>query len=180
MQATLKHTVFPLVCWSIWKGFLVADTRLYTLPCWLVGPSFRPSHSFNSERFLHYCSCQTVHDWIAAYPALCSTGVRPLWGRCTASHSNLQPCKAGQWVSLTMYCSWATCKRADSRPERADFRPERADFSLERADFKPERAWGGTNEQTNGQADERMNISPVFYRTSSPLGRLPKNANSNF
>ena len=24
----------------------------------------------NPERFLHYCSCQTVHDWIAVYLAL--------------------------------------------------------------------------------------------------------------
>ena len=24
----------------------------------------------NSERFLHYCSCQIVRDWIALYPAL--------------------------------------------------------------------------------------------------------------
>ena len=25
---------------------------------------------FNCEWFLHYCSCPTVHDWIAVYPAL--------------------------------------------------------------------------------------------------------------
>ena len=24
-------------------------------------------------------------------------------------HSDSQPCKAGQWVSLTTYCPWATC-----------------------------------------------------------------------
>merc|ERR1711911_316231 len=40
---------------------------------------------------------------------LCSTGLRLLWGRCPASHSDLQPCKAGQRVSLTTYCPWATC-----------------------------------------------------------------------
>ena len=41
---------------------------------------------------------------------LCSTGLRPLWGRCPAtSHSDSQPCKAGQRVSLTTYCPWATC-----------------------------------------------------------------------
>ena len=51
--------------------FLVADTRLYTLPCRSVGPSVRPSVTFlNSERFLQYCSCPTVRDWIAVYPAL--------------------------------------------------------------------------------------------------------------
>ena len=56
-------------------------------------------------------------------------------------------------------------ERADSRPERADFRPERADFRPERAYFRPERAWGGrTNEQK----------PPVFYRTLSPSGPLPK------
>ena len=41
---------------------------------------------------------------------LCSTGLRPLWGRCPASsHSASQPFKAGQRVSLTTYCPWATC-----------------------------------------------------------------------
>ena len=55
--------------------FLVADTRLYTLPCRSVGRSVGryvgPSVTFlNSERFLHYCSCPTVRDWIAVYPAL--------------------------------------------------------------------------------------------------------------
>ena len=59
--------------------------------------------------------------------------------------------------------------RADSRPERADFRPEKADFRPERADFRPDRAWGG---RTNGQTNKRK--SPVFYRTSSPSGPLPK------
>ena len=39
----------------------------------------------------------------------CSTGLRPLRGRCPASsHSNSQSCKAGQQVSLTTYCPWAT------------------------------------------------------------------------
>ena len=63
---------------------------------------------------------------------------------------------------------------ADSRPETADFRPEKADFRPERADFRPERAWGDgqTNKQTNQQTNKRK--SPVFYRTSSPLGPLPK------
>ena len=65
-----------------------------------------------------------------------------------------------------------TPDRADFRSEGADFRSERADFWSERADFRPkradfrlERAWGGL---TNGR-------TPVFYRTSSPSGPLPKN-----
>ena len=62
-------------------------------------------------------------------------------------------------------------ERADFRPERADFRPERVDFKPEMADFRPERAWG--DGQTNGQTNESP---PVFYRTLSPLGPLPKNA----
>ena len=37
----------------------------------LVGLSVCPSITFlNSERFLHYCSCPTIRDWIAVYPAL--------------------------------------------------------------------------------------------------------------
>ena len=63
-------------------------------------------------------------------------------------------------------------ERADSRPERADFRPERVNFRPERADFRPERAWGGrTDERTNRRTNESP---PVFYRTSSPSGPLPK------
>ena len=50
--------------------FLVADTRLYTLPCRSVGPSVRPVTFLNFERFLHYCSRPTVRDCIAVYPAL--------------------------------------------------------------------------------------------------------------
>ena len=51
--------------------FLIAHTRLYTLPYWSVGQYVRPSVTFlNSEIFLHYCSCPTVRDWIAVYPAL--------------------------------------------------------------------------------------------------------------
>ena len=41
----------------------------------------------------------------------------------------------------------------------------------ERVDFRPER----TKEQNDGWTDERTNKSPpVFYRTSSPSGPLPK------
>ena len=60
--------------------------------------------------------------------------------------------------------------RLDLRPERLDLRPERSDLRPERLDFSPEgpNKGGGTNERTN----ERK--SPVFYRTSSPLGPLPK------
>ena len=50
--------------------FLVADTRLYTLPCRSVGRYVGPSHFLNSKRFSHYCSCPTVRDWFAVYPAL--------------------------------------------------------------------------------------------------------------
>ena len=39
-----------------------------------------------------------------------SAGLCPLWGHRPASpHSNLQSCKAGQRVSLTTHCPWATC-----------------------------------------------------------------------
>ena len=56
---------------------------------------------------------------------LCSTGHCSLWGSCPASHhSNSQSGKAGQLVSLTTYCPWATC----SGPERADIRSEWAEF----------------------------------------------------
>ena len=80
---TLRY-VRPLT-WVKMFRFLVACTRLYTLPCRSVGRSVsrsvRPSVTFlNSEWFLHYCSCPTVRDWIAVYPALflCWDGV---WSR---------------------------------------------------------------------------------------------------
>ena len=60
----------------------------------------------------------------------------------------------------------AAAQKADSRPERADSRPERAGF-------RPKRTWGGrrTEKRTNERTNERK--SPVFYRTSSPVGPLP-------
>ena len=65
-------------------------------------------------------------------------------------------------------------KTADVRPQNANWKLERADFRSERADFRPERAWRGG--RTDGRMDGRMNErkSPVFYRTSSPSGPLPK------
>ena len=54
-------------------SFLVADARLYTLPCWSVGMSIRPSvrHIFwIPSRFSHYGSCPTICDWIAVNLAL--------------------------------------------------------------------------------------------------------------
>ena len=37
----------------------------------VVRPSVRPSVTLlNCERFSHYCSCPTIRDWIAMYPAL--------------------------------------------------------------------------------------------------------------
>ena len=63
-------------------------------------------------------------------------------------------------------------ERADSRPERIDSRPKKVDFRPERANFSPERAWKGL---TNVQTDKQTNKTPpVFYRTSSPSGLLPK------
>ena len=36
-----------------------------------VGPSVRPSVTLlNCERFFHYCSCPTIRDCPAVYPAL--------------------------------------------------------------------------------------------------------------
>ena len=54
--------------------FLVADARLYTLPCRSVRRSVRPVTFLNSEWFSHYCSCPTVRDCIAVYPALLNKG----------------------------------------------------------------------------------------------------------
>ena len=53
----------------------------------LVRPSVRPSVTFlNSERFLHYCSCPTVRDWIAVYPALFIFPWLPSYGSFDKGH----------------------------------------------------------------------------------------------
>ena len=66
-------------------------------------------------------------------------------------------------------------ERLDLRPERLDLRPERPDLRSQCPDLRPEGPdEGGTNKRTNGQTNERK--SPVFYRTSSPSGPLPKKA----
>ena len=45
-----------------------------------VGRSVRPSVTFlNSERFSHYCSCPTLRDWIAVYPALLNLNKSSCW-----------------------------------------------------------------------------------------------------
>ena len=64
-------------------------------------------------------------------------------------------------------------RRIDNKSERADFRHGRKNFRSERADFRSERAWG---ERMDGRMDGMTNESPpVFYRTLSPSGPLPKN-----
>ena len=50
--------------------FLVVDTRLYTLPRWLIHRSIAPVNILNCKRFSHYCSCPSIRDWIAVCPAL--------------------------------------------------------------------------------------------------------------
>ena len=51
--------------------FLVADTRLYTLPCWSICPSVSRSVIFlNCKPFMHYYFCQTVRDAGAVYLGL--------------------------------------------------------------------------------------------------------------
>ena len=65
-------------------------------------------------------------------------------------------------------------ERPDLRPDGPDFKPERPDLRLERPDLRPEKPDGGdglTNERTDGRTNESP---PVFYRTSSPSGPLPK------
>ena len=59
----------------------------------------------------------------------------------------------------------------DLRPDLGpDLRPERSNLRPERTDLRPERPEeGGTNKRTNESP-------PVFYRTLSPSGPLPKNA----
>ena len=54
-----------------YQAQLVLSFIQFFLLCWLVSRAVGPSVTFlNSERFLHYCSCPTVRDWIAVYPAL--------------------------------------------------------------------------------------------------------------
>ena len=76
----IAFSVLPLIFSSSFSSshsvFLVADTRLYTLPCRSVRLSVPPSHVFfNCERCLYYYPCPTVRDCLAVYPAfiICSS-----------------------------------------------------------------------------------------------------------
>ena len=86
-EITLKTIIWDLKIFTIKSGaviagfhcicFLVADIRLQHAVLvgwqvgWLVHPSVRLSITFlNFKRFLHYCSCPTVRDCPAVYPAL--------------------------------------------------------------------------------------------------------------
>ena len=65
-------------------------------------------------------------------------------------------------------------ERPNLRPERLDLRPERPYLRSQRPNLRPEGPDGG-DERTNKRTDGRTNESPpVFYRTSSPSGPLPK------
>ena len=82
-------------------------------------------------------------------------------------------------------------QRADTRPQRANFRTkrvvfrcERTDFRSEGTDFRPERTdlkSERSDRETNGQMARGISeCPPVFYRTSSPLGLLPRNSKMAF
>ena len=62
-------------------------------------------------------------------------------------------------------------ERPGLRPERLDLRPERLDLRPERPDLRPEGSDEGGDERNDGRTNESP---PVFYRTSSPSGPLPK------
>ena len=64
-------------------------------------------------------------------------------------------------------------ERTDFRFERADLGPDRAALRLERADLRPERTGGGTHRQKNKHTNKWTKF-PVFYRTLSSTGPLPK------
>ena len=69
LNPSVTQTCFNTYQWT----FLVADTRLYILPCRSVCWWVRQSATFtNFRRFSHYCSCPNVRDWIAVYLALYS------------------------------------------------------------------------------------------------------------
>ena len=71
-----------------------------------LGKAFRLLRALNQSSI---ASHQLFHQGRTKVP-LCSAGLCPLRGRCPASpHSNSQSGKAGQRVSLTTYCPWATC-----------------------------------------------------------------------
>ena len=81
MYASISERVSHL------KALLVADTWLYTLPCRLVGrsvrqyvrPSLGLSHFWILGGFcINYCSCPTVHNCLAVYPALFHFSRQPL------------------------------------------------------------------------------------------------------
>ena len=69
---------------------------------------------------------------------LCSTGLRPLRGRCPESSNKVESERA----DFSPERANLRPERADSRSKRAYFGPKRADFRPEKANYRPERAWG--------------------------------------
>ena len=120
--------------------------------------------------FVRLFVCSSIRSSFSGLKSALS-GLRSAFSGLIFALSGQKPVLSGLKSTL----SFLESALSDSRQERADFRPKRADFRPERTDFRPERAWGV--QSTDGQTDRRMNEwkneSPVFYRTSSPLGPLP-------
>ena len=95
--------------------FLVAETRLYILPCWSVRPLVRPSVTFlNCERFSHYCSYPIVRDWIAVYPALFLRKQLNFHGlismrKLKSFKFSLKWCREQILVKIVKRCIWVLC-----------------------------------------------------------------------
>ena len=109
---------------------------------------------------------------------LCSTGLRPLRGRCptglTPEDLDLRPKKPNfrpERPGLRPERLDLRLERLDLKPEMPDLRPERPDWGSERPDLKSEEPDGGTN----GWTDGRTNRFPLCSTGLRPLwGRCPK------
>ena len=85
---------------------MLTGLAIFLWPWISLGKASRLLRALNQPSL---ASHQLFHKGRTKVP-LCSTGLRPLRGRCPASpHCNSQSSKAGQRVSLTTYCPWATC-----------------------------------------------------------------------
>ena len=83
-----------------------------------VGRSVGPAVTF-CERFSHYCSCPTVRDWIAVYPALLNIGAHVRQMTLLALGPTHWRCSCATKAKIDLELTWSCRIRIRSSPDSA-------------------------------------------------------------